>query len=367
MVEAVDSSVRLFSLRQLNIRNLVTERFAFEPGVTALVGPNAAGKSNLVEAVTLGLSGVGAGGRVAQSLRFGEQEGYVRAEFESADGRHVVEVSLAPGRRQVRLDGQTVRALELATLGGVVRIEPDDVDLVLGPPARRRAFLDHLLARLSLRYALVSREYQRVLEQRNALLREGGSGPVQSAWDERFVTLGREVDALRARAMPRLAEHAAAAYERIAGPGHDFVVQLERVAAEADLGDALAATRAAERARGATLVGPQRDDLRLDLRQRPLAAFGSRGEARTAALALRVAEHALLEARHGTPPLLIIDDVHAELDEHRRAFLVTLAGTAPQALVTGTEVPPGATRVWRIAAGRVDVPTAPVVATTHNG
>ena len=359
--------MRVHSLRQLNIRNLVTERFRFEPGVTALVGPNAAGKSNLVEALTLGLSGSGAGARVAESLRFGEREGYVRVELEAPDGPHVVEVSLAPGRRQLRLDGQTVRALELATLGGVELIEPDDVELVLGPPARRRAFLDHLLSRLSLRYALVTREYQRVLEQRNALLRDGDPSGMLTAWDQRFVALGGEVDALRARALPRLAEHAGHAYDTIAGGAHGFTVRLERAAPHAHIADALRETRLQERARGTTVVGPQRDDLRLSLSDRDLATYGSRGEARTAALALRVAERALLEARHATPPLLIIDDVHAELDEQRRAFLVALAGTAPQALVTGTEPPPGAARVWRIAAGRVDVPTPQAAAATHNG
>jgi DNA replication and repair protein RecF len=149
--------VRVHSLRQLNIRNLVTERFRFEPGVTALVGPNAAGKSNLVEALTLGLSGSGAGARVAESLRFGEREGYVRVDLEAPDGPHVVEVSLAPGRRQLRLDGQPVRALELATLGGVVLIEPDDVELVLGPPARRRGLPRRPARRdSSLRYALLT-------------------------------------------------------------------------------------------------------------------------------------------------------------------------------------------------------------------
>lgn len=359
--------MRVHALRQLNIRNLVTERLTFEPGVTALVGPNAAGKSNLVEALTLGLAGSGSGGTVAESLRFGEREGYVRVDAETAAGQHVVEVSLAPGRRQLRLDGRPVRALELATLGGVVRIEPEDVELVLGPPARRRGFLDHLLARLSLRYALVAREYQRVLEQRNALLREGDTGATLSAWDERFVTLGGEVDALRARALPRLAEHARGAYDRIAGGEHGFTVALERAGTGDDLAASLRASRRLERERGVTVVGPQRDELRLTLGERALATYGSRGEARTAALALRVAEHALLEARHGSPPLLIIDDVHAELDEQRRAFLVELAGAAPQALVTGTEPPPGALRVWRIAAGRVDVPSPRVATEAHNG
>lgn len=350
--------MRVHSLRQLNIRNLVTERLAFDDGVTAVVGPNATGKSNLLESLMLGLEATGAGGRVADSLRFGCSEGYVRVDVESRDGLHTVEVGLAPGRKLVRLDGQVVRALDLARLGGVVLVAPEDVDLVHGPPARRRGFLDHLLGRLSLRYALLVRAYHRVVEQRNTLLREGDPSSMLSTWDARFVSLGQEVTALRERATDSLARHAGAAYDRIAGGEQGFAVRLEQADAEPDLGAALAATRAAERARGATLVGPHRDDLQLRLAGRSMQAFASRGEARTAALALRVAERALLEARHGEPPLLLIDDVNAELDERRRGFLVRFAQTAPQAIVTSTEVPTGATRLWAIDAGRIDTTAA---------
>lgn len=351
--------MRVRSLRQLNVRNLVTERLAFDDGVTAVVGPNATGKSNLLEALTLGLEATGAGGRVADSLRFGCSEGYVRVDVESRDGPHTVEVGLAPGRKLVRLDGQVVRALDLARLGGVVLVAPEDVDLVHGPPARRRGFLDHLLGRLSLRYALLVRAYHRVVEQRNTLLRDGDPSGMLSSWDARFVSLGQEVTDLRRRATESLAQHAGAAYDRIAGGEQGFAVRLEQAGPEPagpepDLAAALAATRAAERARGSTLVGPHRDDLQLRLAGRSMQAFASRGEARTAALALRVAERALLEARHGEPPLLLIDDVNAELDERRRAFLVRFAESAPQAIVTSTEVPSGATRLWAIDAGRID-------------
>ncbi len=350
--------MRVRSLRQLNVRNLVTERLAFDDGVTAVVGPNATGKSNLLEALTLGLEATGAGGRVADSLRFGCSEGYVRVDVESRDGPHTVEVGLAPGRKLVRLDGQVVRALELARLGGVVLVAPEDVELVHGPPARRRGFVDHLLGRLSLRYALVLRAYHRVVEQRNALLRDGDPSGMLRTWDARFVSLGEEVTALRRRATDSLAHHAAAAYDGIAGGEQGFAVALEQAGPEPDLAAALAATRAAERARGATLVGPHRDDLQLRLAGRSVQAFASRGEARTAALALRVAERALLEARHGEPPLLLIDDVNAELDERRRGFLVRFAQTAPQAIVTSTEVPAGAARMWSIDAGRIDTAAA---------
>jgi DNA replication and repair protein RecF len=358
--------VHVRSLRHLHLRNLVTERLAFEDGVTALVGPNAAGKSNVLEAIVLGTTGTAAGGRVTESLRFGVDQGFVRVELEAPGGEHVVEVGLAPGRKVIRLDGQVVRAIDLATLGGVVLVEPEDLGVILGPPARRRAFLDHVLGRLSLRYALMLREYQRVVEQRNALLRSGAAAALFGPWDERFVALGGDVAALRRRAVSSLAQHAADAYDRIAGEPQGFAVALDAATDHDDLAAALAATRSAERARGATLVGPHRDELRITLDGRLVQTFGSRGEARTAALALRVAERALLEARHGRPPLLLIDDVHAELDERRRAFLMDLAALAPQAIVTGTEAPPSAARVWRIEDGRVET-SQPAPASAHDG
>ncbi len=351
--------MRVHSLRQLNVRNLVTERLVFGLGVTAVVGRNAAGKSNLLEALTLGLEGRGAGARVADSLRFGCEAGYVGVEVEADDGAHKIEVGLSPGRRRVSLDGQVVRAIELGRLGGVVLVAPADLELVHGSPSRRRAFLDHLLGRLSLRYALVVREYHRVVDQRNALLREGDSTGMLATWDARFLVLGREVSALRARAAAPLAVHAARAYDAVAGGEHGFEVRLQRAGGDGDLSAALAASRTAERERAVTLVGPHRDDLELSLGGRSLQAYGSRGEARTAALALRVAERALLEARHGAPPLLLVDDVNAELDERRRRFLVTLAEAAPQAIVTGTEPPARAARIWTIESGRVDTGRPP--------
>lgn len=345
--------VRVRVLRQLHFRNLATPRLAFEAGVTAVVGANAAGKSNLIDALYLGCTGAMPGGTIAEALRFGESAGFVCCEVDAADGDHVVEVGLAPGRKALRLDGQTVRAADVARLGGAVKIAPEDAELVHGPPAGRRAFLDDLLGRLSLRFALVLREYHRVVEQRNALLKQPQASATLPVWDGRFLELAREIEAVRSRALTRLAPLAAEAYTAIAGDGKRLDVTLRRAAGHRPLDEALPETRGDDLARGATSIGPHRDDLSLALDDRSVQAFGSRGEARTASLALRVAEFALLEERHGTPPVLLIDDVSAELDEGRRSFLVDLARRTPQAIVTGTDRPVGADRVWRVAAGTV--------------
>jgi DNA replication and repair protein RecF len=347
--------VRVRALRQLHFRNLVTPEVHVPDGVTCIVGRNAAGKSNLIDALYLGCTGSLPSATVVEALRFGESGGYVRVELNVDDEARIVEIGLAAGRKSVRLDGQAARAAEVARLGGAVKVAPEDADLIHGPPAGRRGFLDDLLARLSLRYALMQREYHRVVEQRNAVLKGTGSAATLPVWDDRFLELGGEIDDLRRRVLTRLAPLAARAYADVAGDGKHLGLALRRAAGAASLPEALLAHRAEERARGVTVVGPHRDDLTLTLEGHEVRAYGSRGEARTAALALRVAEFALLEERHGTPPLLLVDDVSAELDGDRRGFLMALARRTPQAVVTGTDAPPGADRVWHVADGRLEV------------
>ena len=202
------------------------------------------------------------------------------------------------------------------------------------------------------------RGYHRVVEQRNAVLKAPAAHGTLAAWDARWVELGDELDDLRRRVLTRLAPLAAQAYADVAGDGKALTVSLRRAAGDAPLADALLASRDEERVRGVTLVGPHRDDLALALDGHDVRTFGSRGEARTAALALRVAEFSLLEDRHGTPPLLLVDDVSAELDADRRAFLLALARRTPQAVVTGTDEPLGADRVWRVEGGRIETGAA---------
>lgn len=330
----------LRSLAQLNVRNLRTPHIALEAGVVALVGRNASGKSNVMDAAYLGCTGEVPAGTLAETVRIGEQEGFVAAEVEHADGLSRIEVGLAPGRKQLKLDGQVARVVDIARVASAVLMTPEDAELVHGSPSRRRSYLDALLAKLSPRYAALSREYQRVVEQRNALLRNGSGGAGLDVWTERFVALGSEIDDLRRRALVRLAELAAATYGEVAGDGKALAVTLKQNREACDLAEALVRARAEERARGVTPVGPHRDDLALALDGHSVQAYGSRGEARTVALALRVAEYRLLEERHDEPPVLLVDDFTAELDAGRREFLVALTSRTPQALVSGTEAPP---------------------------
>lgn len=349
--------MQLRSLATLNFRNLRTPRVEFSEGVVAIVGANGAGKSNLLSAGYLACNANQASGTLAELVTLGQEEAYVAADVEHAEGVSRIEIGIAVGasggRKNVTLDGQSARTTDVARVVSAVLVTPQDSALVSGSPSGRRAFLDSLLSRLSARYAVVLREYQRVLEQRNALLRTDPRASSLAAWTERFVALGSEVDALRTRVMLRLCPLAADVYRDVAAGAASFDVTLRRNWDAGALADAVEASRHEEAARATTVVGPHRDDLELLLAGRSLKAFGSRGEARTAALALKVAEYRLLSERHGEPPVLLVDDFSAELDEARRAYLVELISTTPQALVTGTEPPPRFDRLLRVAAGDV--------------
>lgn len=345
----------LRSLSQLHFRNLTTTSLRFNEGVTAVVGRNAAGKSNLLDAVYLGCTGEVPGGTIQQTLQFGADEGYVSVEVTHDEGTSKIEIGLAPGRKAVRLDGQHVRTLDISKVVTAVLITPEDADLIHGSPSGRRAYLDGLLGRLSPRYAMVLREYQRVVEQRNALLKSSWdrTDAGLDVWSERFVALGDEIDDLRQRAMQRVDELASTTYAEIAGGAKRLTVRLERSHAGSGLADALAATRSEERARSVTVVGPHRDDVAVQLDGHSVQAYGSRGEARTAALALRVAEYRLLAEKHGEAPVLLLDDFTAELDASRRDYLLALTASTPQALVSGTEPPPHADQTLQVEGGQV--------------
>ncbi|MEX2501054.1 MAG: DNA replication and repair protein RecF, partial [Trueperaceae bacterium] len=262
-------------------------------------------------------------------------------------------LGLAAGRKLLRIDGQVAKQADVARTAAAVRITPEDAELVHGGPSGRRGWMDALLTRLSPRYGALAREYGKVLEQRNAALRHGADAATTAVFGDRLAELGDEIVALRRRMIARADALGREAYADVAGPEKRFALRLLPSQGDRLLADALRDAAAEERARGTTTVGPHRDDLAIELHDRSVQTFGSRGEARTSALALRVAEHRLLSEKHGEPPILLLDDFSAELDADRRAYLLDLAERGPQALVTGTEPPPRAEHTLRIAAGEV--------------
>ncbi|MGB0099980.1 MAG: DNA replication/repair protein RecF [Nocardioides sp.] len=348
-----------------NFRSYAAAEVALEPGVTAFVGRNGQGKTNLVEAIDY-LSRL-ASHRVASDaplVRAGADQAIVRAAV-VRDGRTaVLEVELNPGRsNRARVNRSPLpRAREIIGLVRTVVFSPEDLTLVKGDPGDRRRFLDDLLVLRTPRLAGVRSDYDRVLRQRNSLLKTAGaarrgSSSQESAlstlgvWDAHLARTGAELLAERLALVEALRPYVGKAYETVArGATRDDADLAYRASFELDgrtereeLTEALLTEverrRNDELDRGVSLVGPHRDELSLSLghgpeeSRLPVKGYASHGESWSFALALRLASYDLLRA-DGDDPILILDDVFAELDTERRAQLADLVAGAEQVLVT---------------------------------
>jgi DNA replication and repair protein RecF len=333
---------------------------AFEPGPNVLLGANGQGKTNLVEALgylaTLGSHRVATD---APLVRHGASHAVVRA-IAVNDGRELrLELEITPGRaNRARINRAPVsRPRELLGIVRMVLFAPEDLALVKGDPGERRRFLDDLLVARAPRYAGVRMDYERVLKQRGALLktagsarRAGGAGDIRTldVWDGHLARHGAELLAGRLDLVTEIAPHVAKAYAGVAPESAPVVVRYkcslgestpyaggpaDRDALEAALLTGLAKVRSQEIDRGVSLLGPHRDELELILGEAPAKGYASHGESWSFALALRLAAYELLRA-DGTEPVLILDDVFAELDRRRRSRLAEVAAAAEQVLIT---------------------------------
>lgn len=359
---------------------------ALTPGPTVLVGRNGQGKTNLVEAV--GYLSTLSSHRVSSDaplVRHGAAQAVVRAALRRDERELLVEVEINPGRaNRVRVNRSPLpRPRELLGLVKTVLFAPEDLALVRGDPAERRRFLDDLLVSRTPRLAGVRSDYDRVLKQRNALLKtarlaRGDALATLDVWDGHLTELGGQLLAARLRLLSDLAPYVAEAYAGVAGPGADSgpaagkdmaalgyasTVPLAgdgtpldpsgELPGAAELAAALQARVAQRRAeevdRGITLVGPHRDDLVLHLGPAPAKGYASHGESWSLALALKLACFALFRAE-GEDPVLLLDDVFAELDAGRRAALAEVAAAAEQTLITAAvaEDVPAALRGTRV-------------------
>jgi DNA replication and repair protein RecF len=374
--------VHLAHLSLRDFRSYPEVELPLGPGATTFVGPNGQGKTNLVEAVgylaTLGSH------RVAQDaplVRLGAERAVVRGQVVRQDRALLVEVEVTPGRaNRARVNRSPVpRPREVLGILRTVLFAPEDLALVKGDPAERRRFLDDLLVTRAPRFAATRADYDRVLRQRNALLKSAGGrrGSVDlstlEVWDAHLATAGAEllagrlelVDALRplvdkayaALADTGDAEHAATAPAMVAyrsSLGEEVPLVADRGGLAAAVRQRLTEVRSAELERGVSLVGPHRDELVLTLGPLPAKGYASHGESWSFALALRLAAYDLLrgESDDGGEPVLVLDDVFAELDDTRRERLAALVRGAEQVLVTAAvpgDVPAA------LAGARVDV------------
>jgi DNA replication and repair protein RecF len=281
----------------------------------------------------------------------------------------------ASGRNRVQLNRQAVqRTRDLLDLMRVTVFAPDDLQLVKGGPAGRRDYLDDLLAAISPRYEAARADYDRVLRQRNALLRGGLRGEdavvTLDVFDAQLASAGAELTRGRIRLLERLVPAIAHAYAELAGDATPVTASYEAewlpvaegdgidpdLAFESVLLDALGARRRAETERGVTLVGPHRDEWRLRVGGFDSRTHASQGEQRTLALALRLGGHRLCAELTGTAPVLLLDDVFSELDEQRSVALVAHLASGQTLVTTAGAVPRGvsADRLLRVDAGRIE-------------
>jgi len=371
-------------VRLADFRSYEQVEVTLTPGITTFVGANGQGKTNLVEAI--GYASVLASHRVATDaplVRLGAERAVIGIDVVKDDRSTLLELELNPGRaNRARLNRSPVsRPRELVGLVRTVLFAPEDLALVKGDPSDRRRFVDDLLVQRSPRMQGVKVDYDRVLKQRNALLRSvasrgGGGQDVMSTlevWDEQLAVAGAELIAARVALIDDLRPYLTSAYELIAGgadavsaadvhldyqsglgPGVD--ISADRGVWHEQLLEGIRLRRREELARGITLVGPQRDDLMIRLGASPAKGFASHGESWSIALALRFAALDAMQS-DGDDPVLILDDVFAELDTARRSRLTSRAVGTTQVLITaavGEDVPTElAGRRMRVTKGQV--------------
>ena len=360
-------------------------------GPTLIVGSNGQGKTNLVEALGF-LSTLGSH-RVSTDhamVRQTSNSAIVRVRLEHNDRKFLAEVQInRSGANRAQINRSVIRTRELPRYFSSVLFAPEDLALVRGEPSGRRRFIDDLLVLRSPRFSGVISDYERVVKQRNMLLKSARGSGVRDAqlstldvWDERLVAFGSEIISARSALIADLSPEVASAYERIVGADHgaslanslsilsrqddpdnavatNAVGEIISVAdATKDFTAALSSVRKAERDRAITLVGPHRDDLIFGLNDLPARGYASHGESWSFALALKLASAELLRRDSSAgDPVLILDDVFAELDQSRRERLANSIAGFEQVLITAAvygDVPEElAANVVRIRAGEV--------------
>ncbi len=380
--------MHLRHLSLTNFRNYIRLELDLPLGLTIVQGRNAQGKSNLLEAIVYLATGkslrAGSDAELVSWLVRDEPYPFARMAAEVARGekRDQIDITLLPSRgngrfrKQVRINAVNKRAMDLVGMMRTVIFRPEDVDLVSGSPGQRRRYLDIALCQMSPDYCRALSHYQKVLTQRNALLRNlaergrsGDAGAQLRYWDEKLVESGALVIARRQWLIHELEKDAAVLHLDLSGgverlhlrylpsfdPGRQpasrgAVISTAKLReqgvsypdltpeqARASFLAHLYAGRDRDMAAGMTLIGPHRDDLGFYLGERNLRAYGSRGQQRTAALASKLTEVAIMTRVSGEAPILLLDDVMSELDATRRAMLLEVIPQVRQAIVTTTD------------------------------
>lgn len=347
--------MRLDKLWLTDFRSYEAAELSLAPGLTAVLGPNGRGKTNLLEAVgwLATLSSFRGAGNDAL-IRAGASSAVVRCEGDNEGRSVLIEAEIAANRTRVQVNRQRLaRTRDLLGHLRVTVFAPDDLELVKGGPAGRRRFVDDTLVALHPRYDAVRSEVDRVLRQRNALLRQvrgrldGSATITLDVWDAKLASSGDELARLRLALCERLGPAVGEAYRSVAdGSRARASVGLRYDSAwhgrAGGLAVALAAARHDDLRRGVSTVGPHRDDLALTVGGLPARTHASQGEQRSFALSLRLGSHTVVSETIGSPPVLLLDDIFSELDQRRSSALLASLPDGQALLTSAAGLPPGA-------------------------
>ncbi|MBI4933680.1 MAG: DNA replication/repair protein RecF [Actinobacteria bacterium] len=352
-------------LELVDFRNYGEASFDFHPGITAVVGLNGQGKTNLAESLAyLATLDSFRGAPTEALIRVGSDTAVVRATVLHPDGREVlVELELSRhGRNRVQVNKQRLnRSRDLLGVMRVTVFSPDDLALVKGGPGERRRFLDDTLVALALKYDAMRLELDRIVKQRNTLLKQAGGRlndeleVTLDVWDAKLAQVGDQFGHARAVLVARLTPMVQEAYEQLADKPSSVELRYEPVWRQRGLAQALADARTDDVRRGVSTVGPHRDDVELFIGGLPARTHASQGEQRTLALALRLGAHRMVAEKAGSAPVLVLDDVLSELDPLRSAALLRHLPAGQVVLTTAGVLPEAAhpDAIVRIADGTV--------------
>jgi DNA replication and repair protein RecF len=356
--------LRLDRLWLTDVRSYHEADLTLAPGLTALLGDNGQGKTNVLEAIGwLATLSSFRGAPTEALIRQGASQAIIRAEGEREGRAILIEAELvASGRNRVLVNRQPLkRARDLLGVLRVTVFAPDDLDLVKGGPAGRRAFLDDALVATHPRYDALRADVDKVLKQRNALLKGANGRLDESAaftldvWDAKLAEHGGALATARRDLLARLAPVLMSTYDAVAhGPADveaRYVAEWEGVG----LAEALAAARKDDLRRGVSTVGPHRDEVELRIGGLPARTHASQGEQRSLALALRLAAHHVITEVTGSAPVLLLDDVFSELDPDRSDALLSNLPPGQTLLTSASGLPPKAVPdlILRVQDGRI--------------
>ena len=352
-------------LELVDFRNYQSASFELTGGTTAVLGRNGQGKTNLAEALAyLATLSSFRGAPPDALVRVGADTGIIRAAIREEDGREVlIEAELVRvGRNRVQINRQKLgRTRDLLGVMRVSVFAPDDLIIVKGGPSDRRRFLDDALVALKTSYDAVRLELERIVRQRNSLLKQAGGRLTDEialtldVWDARLSEVGEQLGYARATLVARCQPMVSEAYEQLAGVASPVELVYEPAWRRTGLVQALAESRSVDVRRGASTVGPQRDEVAIGLNGLPARTHASQGEQRTLALAMRLATHRLVAERTGSTPVLVLDDVLSELDPDRAMALLANLPPGQVVITSASPLPPTADpdRIIEIRSGTV--------------